>query len=385
MKKLIRTMMNLIGNEICGEKIDAALFADFTETDAVRLYRLSNYHDLAHVVGDALIKNNLINEGEAKERFGKEVFKAVYRYEKMRFEHGEIRRVLEENKIPFVPLKGAVLRSYYPEEWMRTSCDIDVLVKEEDLERAITAITDALGYSLGDKNYHDVSLMSGNGVHLELHFSIKEHIDKLDAVLCRAWEYASPVKDGGYEHAFTKEFFIFHQYAHAAYHFLSGGCGVKPVLDIFVMKNDPRDEEKLNAMLSEAGIAVFADKLNALASAWFGGGEYESVTEEMEKYVISGGVYGNAVNHTAASRAKKKSKAGHIASRIWLPYRDLVIQYPSLKGKRILQPFYEIRRWFRLFKRSTLKRSVNELKINREMSEDKVSAAGDMLKELGLL
>ena len=58
MKKLIRTMMNLIGNEICGEKIDAALFADFTETDAVRLYRLSNYHDLAHVVGDALIKNN---------------------------------------------------------------------------------------------------------------------------------------------------------------------------------------------------------------------------------------------------------------------------------------------------------------------------------------
>ena len=385
MKKLIREMTNLIGNEICGNTIDRDLFENFTEDDAKRLYCLSSYHDVAHIVGNALIKNALIGEGDAKERFGKEVFKAVYRYEKMQFEYGEICRLLEERKIPFVPLKGAVIRKFYPEEWMRTSCDIDVLVKEEDEKRATDALTESLGYTFRSRNYHDVSLMSENGVHLELHFSIKEHIDKLDAVLGRAWDYAAPVKDGGYEYAFTEEFFIFHQYSHAAYHFLSGGCGVKPVLDVFVMKNDSRDEDKLSELLNEAGIGIFADKLNMLANAWFGGGEYDSVTEEMEKYLISGGVYGNEVNYTAASRAKKNSKAGHIASRIWLQYRDLVVQYPALEGKRILQPFYEIRRWFRLFKRSTLKRSVNELKINREMSEEKVNAAGKMLKELGLL
>ena len=29
--------------------------------------------------------------------------------------------VLEEAKIPYIPLKGTVLRDYYPEAWMRTS------------------------------------------------------------------------------------------------------------------------------------------------------------------------------------------------------------------------------------------------------------------------
>ncbi|MBO4954226.1 MAG: nucleotidyltransferase family protein, partial [Clostridia bacterium] len=36
--------------------------------------------------------------------------------------------------IDFMPLKGAVIRQYYPEPWMRTSCDIDIHVKKDRLE-----------------------------------------------------------------------------------------------------------------------------------------------------------------------------------------------------------------------------------------------------------
>ena len=42
---------------------------------------------------------------------------------------------LEKAQIPFVPLKGSVIRKYYPEAWMRTSSDIDVLVHKEDVEK----------------------------------------------------------------------------------------------------------------------------------------------------------------------------------------------------------------------------------------------------------
>ena len=39
------------------------------------------------------------------------------------------------------------------------------------------------------------------------------------------------------EHRMTNEFFLFHCVAHMAYHFvLGGGCGIRPMIDLYVMK-----------------------------------------------------------------------------------------------------------------------------------------------------
>lgn len=117
---------------------------------------------------------------------------------------------------------------------MRTSCDIDILIYEEDLEVAINSL-ETKGYRCGERNYHDVSLYSPSKIHLELHFNIQENMDNLDAVLKDAWEYAVPTNTSQY--AFSKEFFAFHIFAHMAYHFVSGGCGIRSLLDIWVLKH----------------------------------------------------------------------------------------------------------------------------------------------------
>ena len=85
------------------------------------LYKLSKAHDLAHLVGDALIKNDLIGNDEIKAKYQKQVMIAIYRYEKINYELNHLRSALNEAQIPFIPLKGSVLRQYYPEPWMRTS------------------------------------------------------------------------------------------------------------------------------------------------------------------------------------------------------------------------------------------------------------------------
>ena len=131
----IRVMMDLIAYEVCGKSIDKSQYS-LTDEELVKLYKLSKSHDLAHLVGDALIKNNLIGDGEVKAKFQKQMVLAVYRYEKINYELGRLRKVLNEAKIPFIPLKGSVLRKYYLEPWMRTSCDIDVLVHEEAVDQA---------------------------------------------------------------------------------------------------------------------------------------------------------------------------------------------------------------------------------------------------------
>ncbi len=128
-------------------------------------------------------------------------------------------------------------------------------------------------------------------------------------------------------------------------------------------------KEKRDELLLKGGLLKFAEEAETLSEVWYGGGEHDEVAQAMEKFVLSGGVYGNSVNHAAVKQVEKKGKVRHIMSRIWMPYESLVFRYPNLKGKRILQPFYEIKRWFSLFKRSVWKRSVGELKTNAAMNK----------------
>ena len=112
--------MDMIASKVCGKAIDKSKY-EFTDDYLVRLYKLSKSHDLAHLVGDALIKNDLIGNDEIKEKYQKQVMIAIYRYEKINYELNRLRSALNEAQIPFIPLKGSVLRQYYPEPWMRTS------------------------------------------------------------------------------------------------------------------------------------------------------------------------------------------------------------------------------------------------------------------------
>lgn len=383
MENHIRTMMDLIASEVCGKNIDKLQYT-LTDEELAKLYKLAKAHDLAHLVGDALIKNNLIGDGEIKAKFQKQIMLSVYRYEKINYELGRLRKVLNEAKIPFIPLKGSVLRKYYPEPWMRTSCDIDVLVHEEAVDQAAQTIVDKLGYTYEKKQYHDISLMSDGGVHLELHHTIKENKANIDALLSECWDYATVLD--GYECEFTNEFFFFHQVAHASYHFLHGGCGVRPILDLYLLeeKLDFR-RDKLDEMLAKTGIKKFCDAAKSLSEVWFGDGEHTDVTRRMEQFVLSGGVYGTKKNSMAVCQQKEKGRLGYIINRIWLPYELLCITYPKLKGRKYLQLFYEMKRWLRVFNPEARKHKKRELDIIKGLDAEQKAEVNQMLSDLGLM
>lgn len=382
MENLIRTMMDLIAYEVCGKSIDKSQYT-LTDEELAKLYKLSKSHDLAHLVGDALIKNNLIEDGEVKAKFQKQIMLAVYRYEKINYELGRLRETLNEAKIPFIPLKGSVLRRYYPEPWMRTSCDIDVLVHEEAVDQAAQSIVEKLGYAYEKKQYHDISLMSDGGVHLELHHSIKENKANIDALLSECWDYAAPSDD--YECCFTNEFFFFHQIAHASYHFLHGGCGVRPILDLYLLQRKmPFDSTVLDEMLERSGIKKFFDAAKALSEVWFGNAEHTEITRQMEEYILRGGVYGTNTNRVAVQQQKKGGKVRYALSKIFIPYDVIKFHYPILQNHKWLTPIMEVRRWGKLIFCGHLKRTVNELKYNSTISDDAAAEAKTLLKNVGL-
>ncbi len=383
MNNVISKMMDLISNEVCDKEIDKEQYA-LSDEELEKLYKLSKSHDLAHLVGDALIKNGLIANSEIRTKFESQLMLAVVRYRKKKYELDRLRIVLNEAEIEFIPLKGSVIQQYYPEPWMRTSCDIDILVHESQLEAATRLIVDKLGYVYEKNNYHDVSLKCGD-VHLELHHNIKENMKNIDTLLSVCWDHAT-VREG-FEYAFSNEFFIFHQIAHALYHFLHGGCGVRPFLDIYLLKKScVYDNGKLDEMLSEAGAKKFFEVAAKLTDVWLGCDEHNDVTRRMEQFIILGGVYGSTENSVAVIHNKERGRLGYILHRIWIPYELLCTTYPRLRGRRWLQPYYELKRLLQiLFDSEKRKRKNKMLNAIKDINEDKKSEVSRMLDDLGLV
>lgn len=397
MNGVAQTMFNCIKCEICGQKEEIVL-PEVSARFLIEVYKLSKAHDVAHLVGDALNKSGVFenlpadldeNERAAiekiKAKFDEQIFTAVYRYETINYELEQICKTLEEAKIPFIPLKGSVIRKYYPEPWMRTSCDIDILVKEKDADNAAEYLQTQLQYGVDRKGQHDVSMFTASNVHVELHFKLLDSDFKQVKDLIDIWsgDEISLLSDSEYQ--MSKELFLLYHIYHMAKHFVHGGCGLKPFIDLWIIKNKVGfDEEKAQKMLQESGLLAFFERSTDLVNVWFGNKEYNEITQEMEDYILQGGVYGTLKQNLAMSQNKKGGKFRHLMSRIFLSYKDMAVYYPSLKKCPILFPFYQVRRWCRILFCGGRKAAMNEIKVNKNITTEEQERAKKLLEELNL-
>ena len=134
-----------------------------------------------------------------------------------------------------------------------------------------------------------------------------------------------------------------------------------------------RENETLGdrkALLEMGGLDAFSMASEKLSQVWFECAQGDDVTEQMERYLLGGGVYGTTENRVSVQQIKKGGKIRYALSRIWLPYDTLKFYYPRLNGKRILLPFFEVRRWFKLLFCGGIRRSTHELKVNSTISKE---------------
>ena len=353
----------------------------------VSLYRLAKAHDLAHLVGDGLDKNGLLTEGtESKNRFQQERNMAVYRYEQMQYEYGRICETLEEAKIDYIPLKGALIRNLYPEPWMRTSCDIDILVREEDLHKATDVLKEKLRYRTdGKKAYHDVSLYSENGVHLELHFSICETLENIDKLLSRVWDYAERVSPSSSRFALKGEFFIFHILAHASYHFVSGGCGVRPLLDLWLLKNKlDYDEGEVEKLCAQCELSNFYKAIRAISERWFSGAETDGEFKDVEDYILGAGVYGSSKNNVMSKTVREGGRFKFVMRYLFLPYSSMKTLYPVLEKHKWLLPVCWVRRWISRLFEGKAKKAAARIMLSGAQTDEELGKTKKMFEKLGL-
>ncbi len=376
MKNLTEILLELIAAEICGRELSFSLDKPLSDELLLELYDLSKRHGVSHIVGTSLINNGMIKDRSAENLFSEDAMFTAFRYENQRYVLDKVCEVLEKAEIPHIPLKGATISQLYPEPWMRVGCDIDILVPHEKAETAAKAVEDALGYKIMGKGKHDIAILSSENIYIELHFSLIEEdfAPDMSRVLKNAWEYAKPV-NGGCRYEFDESMFYFYHVAHMAKHFMSGGCGVRPFIDLWLMnRHENYHTANVKSLLKTGGLADFANTAEKLCEVWFSGKEHDEVTRIMQEYTVSGGLFGSAETKMLSSQNSMGGRTKYMLSRIVIPYDELKIRYPILKKHKILTPVYEIRRIFSMIfgkKRNFRKKYLTEIKnVSDERIED---------------
>ncbi len=377
----------LLRQELDGVPLSEKAVASLSDAQTQRrLYLFAKNHDLAHMIGAALEKSELLSDEKSQKAFSEVRIKALYRYTRLWHAYGQITALFEEKKMPFIPLKGALLRHLYPVPEMRTSADIDLLVPENRLNEAVSLLEEALHFTKRGTTYHDVNLVLGDAVNLELHYNITEDDEALDRMLLRAWEFAAPLDVGKSEHRFSPDYFAYHIISHMCSHFIRGGCGVKPFIDLWLLKkNNLFDIQKTRALCENSQIHIFFDAVLNLLEVWFEGKEHTETTRAMQDFVFGGGAYGTKDNRTAVGTAKKNSgRFKYAFSRLFMPRKQLSRLYPILKKHPWLLPVCQVRRWFRTLLRGRGKTAMRELSGAATMPKAKKEAIHALLADLGL-
>ncbi len=385
MDNVNQMLIKLIVSEIGEKPLSLPADFSFSERFLLELYSAAQRHSVQNIIAAALINNDILENSPLKPHFENELYKCVFTHEKMNSAYESFCAELEKERINYIPLKGAVVRELYPQPWLRSSCDIDILISEDDLERAVDKFIGA--YSLVSKGIHDVVLKSEDGVLIELHFNLlgNKKSPVYSEFLENPWRYAELCETGKFCFRFSDEMFYYYHIVHMAKHFRLGGCGLRPFIDLWLMMQDKKyDSPKINSMLKKGKLSDFNSSARKLCSVWFLGEKHDDTTALMQDFIIDGGNFGSKETRLLSEQQRSGNKFKYIFSRIFLPYDELKNHYPILKKHPVFTPFCEICRFFSLLfgkKRSLRKSRVENVK---NVSSKRINDINLLFERVGL-
>ena len=264
--------------------------AVLTNEELKAVYRVASRHQLV-----TLTASGLKSAGICSEEFKSAAAKARWQSLLFDAEFSEISKKLESANIPYLPLKGILLKKLYPGIGAREMSDIDVLIGREDAE-AVREIMLASGYEcrMYDKSNHDVYfkkpvftfemhrlLFSEDSQLYDGYFSEKNYFIGNHTGLC-------------YE--MTPEDMYIYLMAHAYLHYSSAGTGIRPLIDFYLYLEQYESSMNfayIDAELAKLGLTDFESVVKNLSRKMWSPNNLNEQERAGLDYFIFSGVYGN--------------------------------------------------------------------------------------------
>ena len=169
---------------------------------------------------------------------------------------------------------------------------------------------------------------------------------------------------------------------HMVYHFLNGGLGIRPFLDLWLIRHKTNyDEDTVEKMCRDCGILKFYKECCYLSEVWLAGKKHTTTSISLQHYCIEGGVFGTSKNALLSKKRKHKGFS-YIIHRLFISSNALKETYPFLKRHPILLPFYQIRRWpdALITKRKRIKKEIREFS---SIETNEIDSFDRLMKRVG--
>ena len=302
------------------------------DVDLQQLYITARNHSVAAMVCMALEKTAIFaGADEAVKKHWREAKnKAIRKNMLLDAERAAIVKQLESAGIWHMPLKGSILKDWYPKPGMREMADNDILFDLSERKR-VREIFRSRGYKI-------VSFGKGNHdeyekppiYNFEMHVSLfHEMYQELAGQYGNVKEKLLPVDGTVCQFAFTPEDFYVFVLAHAYKHYSGSGTGVRTLADFYVMNRHLggiMNWDEVEQKLTRLGIAEYEQRSRVLAEKLFSGArplpELELNTDEKEmlRFYCDATAYGTIDNQVQNRLQELQGNAEGITLRTKLKY-----------------------------------------------------------------
>lgn len=378
-------LIEILRSELTGT--DEADLSGLSDQELAAIYRLAKAHNLSSMAGDYMSRHGVMNK----------VILRDMAYAQSNVEHmdkamTEITKALSEAVIPFLPLKGIVIRKLYPRPWMRLSGDIDILIHKEDKDTFIKVLRDTLSYTYEPGTSGD-HFITSDGVLLDISTALHgpESIDQNGALYSDIWDYAVPEKAGSVLYILSDAMCYTHAVIHIAKHLRRGGCGISHLMNLWTLNhltdtdNTTKTTRKRLDLLKKKHVETLEAELLKISEKWFSGTDCET-NDDLENYILNGSAHGTTKSRAISdiSSMGAKTNLQYYLKRLFVPYDYLQKLFPQIKGKRWLVPFYEVYRWIYHVKNGRTASVRKEFLAVSQQNKQEVEEANFLLDNLGI-
>lgn len=305
----------------------------------------------------------------------------------------ELLAAFEEQGVDCLPLKGALLKQFYPRPDIRRMADLDILYRKEQ-EEVVDRVLVSLGYVCDHKDNHHNVYFRKPYMNVEMHYELVEEEERAAGYYTDVWKKVLEEDEKKHIYRFTWEDYYIYMIVHLAKHFRNGGSGIRSVVDIrqFLqsMKNS-LDWTYISGELEKIHLEKFEHHMRHLADIWFEGGAGSFFYDSLTQFVVGSGIYGTRENVKVSrvirhNENRKDIRMGKLRARlglIFFPLQYMKMQYLYLEKYPFLLPLA----WVQRILRTCFKRKGRATQVLHSVNVDKNTALSrqELLQELDLL
>ena len=345
----------------------------FSEEELKEILSLSKSNNILIVSHLALKNDDVVFPDQVEKNLNLYYTQNIRKTALFEEERKVLYKYMNERQISFLPLKGILINTLYPDYGTREFADNDILFDQKH-KKEIKEFFVGRGYEVESygKYVHDTYLKKPV-YNFEMHRILFQDTSRNKTMKVFENYYKdflehALVKDG-YERKVSDEDFFLYFLCHFYKHYSNGGAGIRTLLDIriYLIKHPDMDRNYLNQEYKKLNIQSFVDSILSLIDHLFLGKELSKEEKDILVSMVDSGTYGN-IETNVKNNMKKKTKTQYILSRIFPPLSFYKSTYPIAYYSIIGIPFVFL---YRLVRGVTVSRSHTKKEL--ETLNDKES------------